>query len=100
MFIYNVTVNISNDVHDEWLNWMKKVHIPDVLNTGCFVENQIVKVLKVEDEGTTYSLQYKFTDMDILEKYQTQFAPKLQAEHNSKYKDKFVAFRTILEIIE
>jgi hypothetical protein len=100
MFIYNVTVNIANDVHDEWLKWMKEVHIPEVLNTGCFVENQIVKVLKVEDEGTTYSLQYKFMSMDILDKYQNEYAPRLQAEHTEKYKDKFVAFRTILEIIE
>ncbi|MCE3229382.1 MAG: hypothetical protein K0S32_3933, partial [Bacteroidetes bacterium] len=33
MFIYNVTVNISNDIHTDWLKWMKEIHIPDVMKT-------------------------------------------------------------------
>ena len=74
MFIYNVTVNIAADAHDEWLRWMKEVHIPDVMNTGCFVESQILKVLYVEDEGQTYSIQYKFLEMADVEKYQKEFA--------------------------
>ena len=34
MYIYNVTTNIDESVHDEWLHWMKEIHIPDVLATG------------------------------------------------------------------
>ncbi|MBT6440423.1 MAG: DUF4286 family protein, partial [Flavobacteriales bacterium] len=26
MIIYNVTVKINNEVHDEWLQWMKETH--------------------------------------------------------------------------
>ena len=37
MYIYNVTVNVSDDVHIEWLKWMKETHIPDVMKTGCFI---------------------------------------------------------------
>ena len=32
--LYNVTVSIDKDVEKEWLEWMKKVHIPDVMRTG------------------------------------------------------------------
>ena len=100
MFIYNVTVNIDESVHDEWLQWMKSNHVPDVMNSGCFVENKIVRVLHVNDTGHTYSFQYTFKEMKDIEKYQKDFAPGLQADVKQKYGDKFTAFRTLLEIIE
>jgi hypothetical protein len=100
MFIYNVTVNIDEDVHDEWLQWMKSHHVPDVMRTGCFIDNKIVKVLHVNDEGHTYSFQYTFKQMTDIERYQKQFAPDLQADVKKKYGEKFTAFRTLLEIIE
>ena len=41
MILYNITVNIDHDIHQEWLVWMKDIHIPDVLSTGLFIENKI-----------------------------------------------------------
>jgi hypothetical protein len=99
MIIYNVTVKVDHDVHDDWLSWMKEVHIPDVMRTGKFVEHQIAKVLVDDQDGTTYAIQYKCTSMQDLESYQTEHAPALQRDHAERYKDKFVAFRTLLELI-
>jgi hypothetical protein len=99
MIIYNVTVNVENDVREEWLNWMKSVHIPDVMATGYFLENKICKVLVNEEQGTTYSIQYTAATMKDLEEYQRLHAPRLQKEHNEKYASKCVAFRTLLEIV-
>lgn len=100
MFIYNVTVNIADDVHQHWVKWMKEKHMNDVMKTGCFIDNQMVKVLYVEDEGHTYSVQYKFLEMSDIEKYQHEFAPALQAEHKEMFGEKYTAFRTLLQIIE
>lgn len=99
MIIYNVTVNIENDVREEWLNWMKNTHIPDVMATGFFLENKICKVLVDEEQGTTYSIQYTAASMKDLEEYQKTQAPRLQKEHSERYTGKFVAFRTLLEIV-
>lgn len=99
MFIYNVTISIDNDHSEEWLQWMKAVHIPDVMKTGMFTENRICKVLNVDDTGTTYSVQYTCRNMDDYNRYIDEFAPKLQKEHSDKYKDKFIAFRTLLEVV-
>ena len=60
MYIYNVTVSIEKSLAEDWLNWMKTIHVPDVLNTGHFIENKICKVMNVDDEGATYSVQYTF----------------------------------------
>ena len=101
MIIYNVTVSIDNSVHDEWLEWMKTIHIPDVMMTGCFIENRIYKVLDDENaDGKTYSIQYVCSNMKEYENYRDVFAPALQASHSSRYKNKFVAFRTLLEVIK
>lgn len=99
MFIYNVTINIDASIHDEWLRWMQEVHIPEVMATGCFTEQRMLKVLNVEDEGTTYSIQYTFKEMKDMETYRERHAQRLQAETMKKFRDKFVAFRTLLEII-
>ena len=99
MIIYNVTVNVENDIREEWLQWMKTKHIPDVMATGYFTENKICKVLVDEEQGTTYSIQYTAANMKDLEEYQRDHAPRLQKDHADKYAGKFVAFRTLLEIV-
>ena len=58
MIIYNVTVNIDETVHQEWLDWMNTKHIAQVMNTGLFTAAKMSKVL-VEEQmgGLTYSIQ-------------------------------------------
>jgi hypothetical protein len=99
MIIYNVTVNIDDDVHDEWLHWMKEAHIPDVMSTGLFLENKICKILAESEGGVSYSIQYLCKDMKTYDQYEEIFASKLRREHTEKYGGKFVAFRTLLEVV-
>lgn len=100
MIIYNVTVNIDAEVHDEWLQWMRSKHIPDVMSSGCFIESKISRIHGEEQGGMSYAIQYIAPNQDKLDVYQQLFAPKLQHEHTSKYQGKFAAFRTILSIVE
>ena len=65
MLVYNVTVKVNTDIHEEWLEWMKKTHIPEVLATGYFSN-----------------------------------APALQKKTLDRYSNQFVAFRTVLQVIE
>ena len=100
MIIYNVTMQIDPSVHDEWLQWMKNSHIPEVMNTGCFTEYRMLKVLGDEDkEEITYSLQYTCKSLNEFYDYEKNHAPKIRAEYNARYKDKVVSFRTLLEIV-
>jgi hypothetical protein len=100
MYIYNVTTNIDESVHDEWLQWMKEIHIPDVLATGKFLNAKISKVL-VEEEmgGITYSVQFTTLNKETLEKYYAEDAPRLREDALKLFPNKFVSFRTELEII-
>ena len=101
MIIYNVTVKIDTEIHAEWLQWMQTVHIPDVMKTGYFHNNQIAKVLgQDESDGFTYAIQYTCDDLKTLEEYQEKAAPALQKDHTARYQGKFVAYRTLLELVD
>lgn len=99
MYIYNVTINIDNDVHDAWLQWMKTEHIPAMLDTRKFTKALMTKV-QVEEEmgGTTYSVQYHTDSKETLDTYYAEDAENLRAQ-SKPFEGKFVAFRTELEII-
>ena len=99
--LYNVTVKIDNSAEDNWLNWMKSEHIPKVLNTGCFINCRMSKMLFLDDiDGQTYSIQYLCRDMSILNQYFEKFANQLRADVVKKFDGKFVAFRSIMEVEE
>ena len=100
MIIYNVTINIHESVHDQWLNWMQKKHINEILATGKFSSARMVKVL-IEEEmgGTTYSIQYTTDSKETLERYYQEDAPRFREEGQRLFGDKMLAFRTELELI-
>lgn len=100
MIIYNVTINIDDSVHDQWLVWMKNKHIDDVLATGLFISAKMVKVLVDEDMGgTTYSVQYLTDSRDKLNDYYKNHATRLRNEGFKLFADKMLAFRTELEVL-
>ena len=101
MITYNVTINVEDDIHEKWLDWMINKHIPDVMATKMFSAYKIMRIIsRQEDEtGQTYAIQYKAKNIDDYNLYQRDFAPKLQADTQKLFGGKFVAFRTLLEDI-
>lgn len=100
MYIYNVTINIEESVHDEWLVWIQD-HIQEVLDTGRFVSAKLTQVL-VEEEmgGVTYSVQYSAATREDLDEYYRVDAPRLRSDGLRRFADKMVAFRTELKVVK
>ncbi len=100
MIIYNVTVKVDLDIHDEWVQWMKLVHIPEVLETGHFVDHRMMRILdEHETDGITYAIQYHAKNMQEYFDYQANHAKRLQKDVELLYKDKYVAFRTVMRVV-
>jgi hypothetical protein len=98
MIIYNVTVKVDLNVHDLWLRWIKDEHIPRVLETGCFIQNKMYRVLQEDEtDGITYAIQYFTDNISNYFDYQNNFAAKLQKEGLDLFPGKYTAFRTILK---
>ncbi len=98
--MYNVTVSLDPSIEQDWSEWMRSVHIPQVLASGCFLEARMSKLNNEENEGITYAMTYIAFSQAHLDTYQKEHAPLLQKDHTERYQGKFAAFRTTLNIIE
>ena len=65
MIIFNITINISYAAEKDWLDFMKTVHIPEILATKLPLECKLLRLLtEIENEGSTYTTQYLFRTME------------------------------------
>ena len=100
MFIYNVTFKIAWSIHDEWLAWMKEVHTPAVIATGCFINAAILRLLEVdESDGPTYAIQYHAESKAAYNQYIEKFAPAFREEMFGKWSNNFIAFRSVMQVV-
>lgn len=101
MFIFNVTTKVNWKIHDAWLEWMQAEHIPALINTTCFVRAQLLKLHEQdEEEGPTYVVQYFTESKALYNRYMELYATAIRKEYNNKWGDNYIAFRTLLEVIE
>lgn len=97
MIIYSVTITLEPSIEAEWIDWMRRVHIPDVLRTGCFSDCRILKTVGTEE--LTYVLQYHCSSLEEYHHYRDNFAPALQKEHTERFNGLFRGSRQVLEEI-
>ncbi len=100
MIIYNVTIQVEHSVAGEWLSWLKNEHIPDMIGTGCFTHAGILRLLETDpSEGITYIIQYHAENRVMLDRYLEEFSGEMRKRGMDKWGNKFVVFRTILEVV-
>lgn len=100
MIVYNVTLKVEADVADEWVQWMKNVHIPELMSTGLFVENRLCRLLEQDEtEGVTFSAQYVCNSLTEYDTYIDRHAPQMREKSFALFGSKFIAFRSVMEIV-
>lgn len=97
MIIYNVTLKVELQINEIFLRWLKEDHIPSVMETGCFTDYKVLRVMEEhQGDGITYAVQYHTTDTARYFDYQNNYAPAFQQEMKEVWQDKYAAFRTLL----
>ncbi len=100
MIIYNVTIKIKSDIKDKWLCWLKEEHIPEIINTGCFTHAHILRLLEVDDsEGPTFAIQYFADSKALYNSYIENNASYMKQKSFTKWGDKFIAFRSVMQVV-
>ncbi len=99
MIVYNETFVIDEEIHNQWLAWMKENHIAKVLETGDFGSYQILKVLNSPNEGVTYCIQYFTNDIEKYEHFMLYHMNPMHIAHNQAFENRFVLFNTLMEQI-
>lgn len=101
MIIYNVTVKVEIEIADNWLQWLLNEHIQDVMQTKCFVDYKLLRLLEVDDiEGPTYAIQYFAESKSDYNRYIEFHASKMRQISFEKWGDHFIAFRSVMEVVE
>lgn len=100
MVIYNITTKVDWLVHDAWLKWMQQVHIPEIMATCCFEKQQMARLLDIDEaEGVTYAVQYYAATKADYNRYAELFAPALRQQTVEKWRDRVMAFHTLMQVV-
>ena len=100
MFIYNVTTKVDPSVHEDWVAWMKEVHIPQIMLSDCFSSFQFVRILELDDsDGPTYAVQYRADSKAAYNLYLQKFAPQLRNDVYEKWGNKVIIFRSFMQVV-
>jgi len=100
MIVYNISMKVSSEIQDEWLKWQKEEHIPEIMASGYFTEYKFFQLLEHDDPGSsTYIIQYYAPSFSEYEKYLKEIAPHLRKKTLSKWSNQFIAFRTVMKIV-
>ncbi len=100
MLVYNITLKVNSNIHEEWLQWQQQVHIPEIMATCCFQKFQMSRILDMDDsEGPTYTIQFYAASKTDYERYINSHAPKLRRDAIEKWGGQFTGFRTIMEVV-
>lgn len=100
MIIYNVTIKVDAAIQEDWLAWLKEVHIPAIINTGCFTRVNILQLLETDDtEGPTYAIQYHAESKALYNLYIEKFSDVMRQNFFDKWGGQFIAFRSVLKVV-
>jgi Domain of unknown function (DUF4286) len=100
MIIYNVTIKVADTIASAWLEWLRSAHIPEMIGTGCFTHATILRLLEVDDaEGPTYAVQYVAESKALYNLYIAQYAAAMREKGYTKWGDKFIAFRSVMQVV-
>jgi len=100
MIIYNVTVKVDRSIAEAWLKWLNEEHIPEVVATGCFTHAVVLQLLETDNtDGPTYAIQYHAPSKGLYNNYIENHAPLMRQKGIDKWGDRFVAFRSVLQVV-
>ena len=99
MIIYNVTLKLDNSIAEEWVQWMKEEHMPELMDTGLFTGRRLCRLLEQDElEGVTYVAQYFCNSIGEYNTYIDKHANTMREKGFARFGNKFIAFRTVMEV--
>jgi hypothetical protein len=100
MFIFNTTFLVSDKAHGTWTKWVRENYIPFVLKSELLTQPQVTKILSAEEQdGTSFSVQFRAADAKILEIWRKQYENECQINCFKEFGTEVLSFSTVMEII-
>ncbi len=74
-------VSGDQNLASKWLGWLRDGHLQDVINGGA----RSAEVIHIDDSVPHYEIHYRFETRAALDRYLSEFAPRLREEGLSKF---------------
>lgn len=101
MIIFNTTFHVEDEILDEYVNFIKNTYILKAANSGFLHEPRFCRIHpQHEENGSSYSLQFKIKNVDTLNYWLSVEGESLQKELTSLFGNKALGFVTLMEEIE
>ncbi|HLK30237.1 MAG TPA: DUF4286 family protein [Puia sp.] len=100
MIVYNITMKVNHDIVNEWLDWQKHEHIPEIMATKMFDDYKMYRLFEHDDEeGLTFTVQYFTSSLEKYHQYISLFSPSLRDKAFAKWGNQFTAFRSVMKLV-
>ena len=81
MFIYTVKLTIEQNSKNEFINYLYKQHLPDVVNTGCFLNSS----LELDTTKDELIARYQCENQELFDRYLTTYADIMRNDVLQKF---------------
>ncbi len=98
MILHNTTYNVLFEAETSWFEWMKARHLPALRGTPGVAACTFLRLLtEIDNGGSTYTVQVRFTALDAYEQFLLKYNPSLQDQITAGFPNQFVSFQTTLK---
>jgi hypothetical protein len=100
MIIYNITSQVSWNIHDHWREWVINQEAPAFVATGVFSHYQFVRLLDVDDyDGPTYALQLYINENSSIDLFRRIHLDEFENNEKALWGDEVFSFTSLMEVI-
>lgn len=101
MIIYNTTFHVEENVHDMFLFFIRDKFVPQAIGSGLLFDARLSHIYKQHDDnGSSYSLQFRVKDIETLNQWVTSTEQVIQAEIVKSFGHKVAGFVTLMEEVD
>lgn len=99
MILYNVTCNVTQEVENQWLEWVDH-QLNNISKSEKISGISILKLnTNISTEDVVYAIQYQISDHNTLENFLKNEDKTLKDRINMDFGDAVIHFSSQLEII-
>lgn len=100
MLIYNTSYHFEETLEQNFIIWLKEVHVPAVLEEGTLKNPRICKILSHQQDGdVSYTLQWEVENSTVLHRWHIKQGDFAVNEIKKIFDDKVMFFETLMRVI-
>ncbi len=101
MVVYVVNAEVDPAREEEWSDWMRKHHAPEVLKEPGFTEATVYRLDTLPEGWTRYQIHYRVSSREALDEYLSgPSVVRLRGDHAARFGTVVRLSRSILTPID